>query len=450
MRDNFLRQESPEKLLRCIIIHIIAITAIDRIMKRHILLFGFVLLVSLSCEKNSSDVTKQDVEYGFLSAGAPEALTKAEQENVAKVNTFALSMASQLNKSEKAGFVFSPISLAYLLGMVSDGAAGETRAEICKVLGFGFDNQQEINEFCRDLIVLTSRSESETLKLANTCVADCRFPVKEEYRKELHNYYDAMVRNFDFSQDDVAGYINQWASEHTNGKISKVTDRVSGWLCLANAMYFQGEWSCSFDPFLTGNQPFYKEDGSREDVKMMKMLNRSKIIKYYKGDDFQVATLGYGQKMIADYSMSIFLPDTGTSLSELLSGFDGDKVSSTLSSAKGACVELIIPKFNVGMERSIVDDAKALGINSIFDDSANFSRMTTESVCVTEMKHFARVTVDESGTEASAVSYAEFDPTAPPPDDGQGLIHFTADHPFLFVITENTTGAILFMGCYRG
>ena len=120
-------------------------------------------------QTSSETVPNQDVEYGFLSDEAPETLSATENENVLKVNTFAVSAARQFGKTVAGNYVFSPVSLAYLLGMLSNGAAGATRDEICAALGFGAENQQDINEFCRDLMVLTSRASTAAMSFGGMC-----------------------------------------------------------------------------------------------------------------------------------------------------------------------------------------------------------------------------------------------------------------------------------------
>ena len=451
------------------------------VMKRIIILTIGLLVLLPGCNKingngeeapveepveNTDVIPIQDVEYGFLSDGAPEELSASEQENVCSVNTFAMTAARQFGKTVAGNYVFSPVSLAYLLGMLSDGAAGQTRDEICAALGFGAEDQQEINEFCRDLMVLTKRNSSETevLELANTCVADNEFRMKEDYRKSLHNYYDALVRNFDFLKDDVAGYINNWASDHTNGHVNNIVDQVKkeDVMFLVNGMYFKGKWAQPFSPGVR-QETFYKETGEKESVDMMAALFKN--ARYYKGDGFQVATLDYGQAEPADYSMSFFLPDIGkgaflpgfydgVTLAVMLSRLDGGAIAKALSSSEKAWVYIQIPKYKIITDKSIIYDFKSLGMGTMFNDkAADFSHMSSgqRALYVSEMRHVASISIDENGCEAAAVSNAVLsDPIAPPPSgDTPPIIEFTADHPFMFLITERSTGAILFMGCYK-
>lgn len=413
---------------------------------------------------NTVLIPNQDVEYGFLSSEAPDSLSGAEVENVGKVNTFAVSMAKQFLKTVASNYVFSPVSLAYILGMLSDGATGQTRDEICAVLGFGEDNQQEINEFCRDLIVLSSRntSETEVLELANTCVADNHFPMKEEYRKDLHNYYDALVRNLDFLEDDTVGYINKWAEDHTGGRINKVVDEVNGVMCLVNGMYFKGLWS---EPFgsVAQQEKFYKETG--ETLKVSMMSNLCKAARYYKGNGFQVATMDYGTLGPSDYSMSVFLPDKpetingidrpgfyeGVTVATMLSRLDGETISKAITSSEDAWVYIQLPKYEINTDKSVVYDFKTMGIKTMFNEfGANFSKITDEQIHVSDIKHVASIKIDEKGTEAAVVSNADLSyATDDLVNDVPPIIYFIANHPFIFVISERTTGAILFMGCYR-
>ena len=415
-------------------------------------------------QTSSETVPNQDVEYGFLSDEAPETLSATENENVLKVNTFAVSAARQFGKTVAGNYVFSPVSLAYLLGMLSNGAAGATRDEICAALGFGAENQQDINEFCRDLMVLTSRNttETEVLEIANTCVADNQFPMIEEYRKDLHNYYDALVRNMDFTnKEGVADYINDWASEHTHGRIKKVVDKVNGVMCLVNGMYFKGKWAT---PFVLGpwQEKFIKETGEKLNVDMMHIFLDNG--RYYKGKGFQAVTIDYGKEQPSNYSMSFFLPDKGNGIewpgfyegvtvSTMLSNLNGEALSNAITSSKECLLYIQIPPFEIKMDKSIVYDFKTLGMNTMFEElGADFSRMTERPAFVTDVKHVASIKVDENGSEATAISHADIDYASDPEPDDEApkIIYFIADHPFMFVITENTTGAIMFMGCYRG
>ena len=391
-------------------------------------------------------------KYEFLANEAPAALSAAQKEQLSKLNTFAFSFAGLMDeKKGNNSFVFSPVSLAYLLGMIAEGADGATHREICTSLGFGPDSQQEINEFCRDLIVLASKaaSKDEVLQIANVAVLNKDFKLLESYRKSVKNYYDASAFNLDFATQDVAGYVNKWASEHTNGVIEKVLNDVDPTTraILMNALYFKAQWMIPFDEYYTAEGDFTGADGKVRKEMMMK--SDPNDFKYAKLDGFSALRMEYGSSYVkaGNYCMYILLPDKGVSATQLLGKLDKSAWANMKSSLKSEYAYVKMPKFEVKLDENLNEMLSTLGINNMFLSSADFSRMSEEPLYVDYLKQVAKINVNETGTVAAAVSVAGMDGSTglEPPKP----VAFIADHPFLFAIEEKTTGTILFMGSYK-
>lgn len=391
-------------------------------------------------------------KYEFLANEAPSALSAGQKEQLSKLNSFAFSFAALMDgKKGNDSYVFSPVSLAYLLGMIAEGADGATRQEICTSLGFGPDSQQEINEFCRDLMVLASKaaSKDEVLQIANVAVLNKDFKLLESYRKSVKNYYDASAFNLDFATQDVAGYVNKWASEHTNGVIEKVLNNVDPTTraILMNALYFKAQWMIPFDEYYTAEGDFTGADGKVR--KEMMMRSDPNDFKYAKQDGFSALRMEYGSSYVkaGNYCMYILLPDKGVSATQLLGKLDKSAWAIMKSSLKSEYAYIKMPKFEVELDEVLNGVLATLGIKNMFSPAADFSRMSEESLFVDCVKQVAKINVNETGTVAAAVSVGMMASSTglEPPKP----VAFIADHPFLFAIEEKTTGTILFMGSYK-
>lgn len=432
---------------------------------RRFFLLSILLLVYnsiiVSCVNNhpeTSEDFKASDQYEFLSSEAPAALTKAELEKVSKVNTFAFKFTDAI-ESELNGqsFVSSPVSMAFLLGMLAEGAQGITRTEICDALGFGKEGQSEINTFCRDLMVLTTRvgNHGETLEIANAAILDKGFTLHDSYIKATKGYFDAHIASKDFATEDVAKYINDWSSVKTHGRITKVLteNNPAARAYFINALYYTAAWKNGFNSEITKDMTFTGEDGTVRNVKMMAMSDLYELYSYLETEDFQMLSLpfGYTENNVSkerNYSMCIMLPKSGKSLGGILKDMNGEKWNGYISSMTPVLVDILLPRFEAKMDLDVKDALNTIGIHSAFGTSADFSRMTKESIFVDMIKQVTNISVDEAGAEAAAVSIAMM-AGASPDADKPVVIDFHADHPFLFAITENTTGAILFLGCYK-
>ena len=170
---------------------------------------------------------------------------------------------------------------------------------------------------------------------------------------------------------------------------------------------------------------------------------------YATGKDFAAVRLAYGNPNSpapGNYSMTIILPDEGNSATDILGSFDHDSWAALQASFSSQTVDLKLPRFDIESDMDLNDVLKEIGIKSMFAN-ADFSNMTEQAVYISLVKQVANISVDEAGTEAASVSVAAFDGAAPG-GEAPTFIPFYADHPFIFAITENTTGAILFLGCY--
>ena len=406
-------------------------------------------------------VAPQDVEpqplssdYAFLEDEAPKALTKAEEAKVAQLNDFAFAFSNCLQ--EQAGsYVYSPVSIAFVLGMLSEGAAGQTRSEICAALGFDPEDQQGINEFCRDLCVIAKRaaSKEEIFEIANAILADKSIPVKESFCRNVKGYYNADILHMDFNTENVASYINKWAAERTHDRITHVVDNIppSIFSVFINALYFKASWADGFMEVSTSEGPFKGADGKTRTEMMMHKKAEYIRTQYARGSNFSMVSLPYGEELRypGQFEMSFLLPDDGISVEKVLSGLDGKAWSDIHAALSKELVDLMIPRFETSSDLDINSILKKLGIRTAYDSiKADFSNFSSAQLWIDTVKHIANISVDEKGTEAAAVTVAMMagaTPDAPKPQ----FIEFHADRPFIFAITEKTTGAILFLGCYR-
>jgi serpin B len=240
--------------------------------------------------------------------------------------------------------------------------------------------------------------------------------------------------------------VNTWASEKTHGRITHIADGmidpVNGRLLLANAVYFKGKWSDPFESRATRDRPFYLQDGRQKTVPMMAM---SKTFTYQRGTRYQAVRLPYKGENLAMY---VFLPDEKSSPEKLLSTMNGDawqrSVKPGFAQEDG---DLQLPKFKIEYTVELARPLQKLGMKTAFDmNKANFSGISLEpSLHISGALQKTFVEAKEEGTEAAAVTalaVAALCIEEPPPKRFQMIVN----RPFLFLIEDNQTGTILFMG----
>ena len=398
-----------------------------------------LLTISLSCEKLNGDDPKNN-PYKKLN------LTTKSAEFARQGNTFAFDFIDRINTAEEGDFIISPLSMQFLLGMILDGAQNGTADEICKVLGYGLGEVNAVNEYCLSMLEqLPSLDKKTKLSIANAIFVNKWYDLKDSYKCTVGKYYQAEVANLDFS--DGAGSlktINGWCNKQTNGMIPKVLDKVSTDMLayLLNAMYFKSEWKEKFPKSNTVSETFTAEGGVTKKVPMMK---NNKDFLYQDNDDFRVVRLPYGN---GAFNMMVILPQTGKTLADVTMALKTADWNEFLQMMVTCDVDLWLPKFETKYSKKLNDILSEMGMPSAFSAiAADFKAMSDAALCLSFVKQDAVIKVDEEGTEAAVVSSAGMMATSAGP--GEHIV-FHADHPFLYLITENSTGAILFAGKYSG
>lgn len=410
-------------------------------------LFNFAIILSfalciIGCNETRIDVPTGEYsapDYSNLVYNAESVLTSTEQLQLAKINTFAFNLAKNDGLDDSSdGFVFSPVSVAYLLGMLSEGAAGDTKTEILNALGYGDADQQKLNVFCRDLMnyCVHTESDKEVLEIADMAVIDNSFAVKDNYKSSIKEYYGADIASKSFTADDVAAYINGWVHQKTRSRITHILDTVdpSSLAVFLNALYFKGLWKAPFAEAETRDMLF----GER----MVRMMSTTDSFAYCKSDGYSTLTVPYSK----NFEMALVLPDEGSSAKQVLSSLNGVKWAEMYSRLETSRVNLWLPKFDIKSAFDLNESLKAVGVRYLFSESADFSMMSDSRFDVSSIKHIANISVNEGGTEAAAVSYTYRDTGNM---DSSNVIDFHCNRPFLFAVVEKTTGSILFLGCCK-
>lgn len=369
------------------------------------------------------------------------------EEAVKGNNEFALEMYSELNKEGKNLF-FSPWSISSALAMTFEGAKGQTAKEMRTVLHFQENDLERRSSFAKIFNSLNKENSEYQLSTANALWAQENYPFLENYINTTKKYYSAEFTNMDFKTktEESRKIINLWVEEQTNNKIKDLipagTLNSMTRLVLTNAIYFKGDWATQFDKEKTKKQDFKVSETETVQVDMMSLKEGEEEFKYAENELLQIIELPYkGEEL----SMLVLLPKN--SMQEVESMLSTEKLAEWKDSMHKKDVYVYFPKFKFETKYFIANNLKDMGMPTAFSMSADFSGMfdsekIKEKLFIAEVIHQAFVEVNEEGTEAAAATAVVMETTSAMPD----YIEFRADHPFIFLIQENSTGSILFMG----
>lgn len=372
-------------------------------------------------------------------------LTSVEQSLLDANTDFAFRFFGQVcsTEDEKPNVFVSPLSASLCLSMITNGASGNTLAEMQDVLGFPASSfsLDDLNNYNQKLTTaLLDLDNTTQLGIANSIWVKQGFKVYDSFVNVNKQMYDAQVQELDFTSPTAKDVINNWCAGQTNGCIKKVIKDIPADVCmyLINALYFKGIWTSRFEKSATRQESFTNSDGTQPKVSMM---NLTATFNYIRNSSFSIAELPYGNEA---FSMVILLPSGGKTLNESLAELTFGNWKEWNSDMAGKELQVKLPRFKVEYDKTLIDDMVAMGMKDAFDgNKADFSKMSAAELFIGILQQFTYINVDEEGTEAAAVTEGGI------LDSSVGVpvtIPFYVDRPFAFMIKEKSTGAILFMG----
>ena len=373
----------------------------------------------------------------------PIELTAMQQSKVSADNRFAFRMFRNVSEMNGENTFFSPLSLNMALGMLYNGASGETRTEMAKALGMEDLTETQINEYYQRIRQALSEIDTQTgIDIANSIWYRDRFSVKQPFIDVNQTYFDALVKAIDFDNPEAAGIINAWCSEKTKGKINEiVTSPISKdiMMYLINALYFKGKWTSEFDKQNTKPDIFTKSDRQEQKVNMMEQVL---YFPYYADQYVQCVERPFGNQA---FSMVFMLPAENMSIEQLIEHLDDTAWQNIVDNMPWKEIQLKLPRFKVECELPLNEPIADTGMKRIF--SGGFANISDNDLSVSQIKQKTYIKIDEKGAEAAAITIIQGvglggDDLPPPPPP----IPFYANRPFLYLIKEKSTGVILFIG----
>ena len=377
------------------------------------------------------------------SQGKPKEMQAAEPARcpVAEGNNrFAFDMLKSLQEEDRENSIFfSPYSISTALSMLLNGASGEARKEMAVSLYYGGIDLDKLNE--RQLALkksLEKGGEKVELSIANSIWAHLGVVPKESFQKALKEYYLSEFFTRDFSDKSVVGEINGWISDKTRGMIPAMLHDISpqSIMFLINAIYFKGIWAKEFDPELTREEAFTDYQNKKGKAQMM---HQTLSVTFRETEEYKAVRLPYGE---GEAAMYVILPREGLGLNEFLDTLTLDKWETIIGSMVTEKIELAIPKFKMSYGVKRLNDAlMRVGMEKIFYSGSLMNIMDDPRLFVEYVDHKAVIEVDEKGTKAAAVTIISIGKSA-----YERPKKFIADRPFFFVIRDEKSGMILFMG----
>ena len=373
-------------------------------------------------------------------------LTKTQQQIGYTANAFTFDFLKAAAAKEDAGtnIFVSPFSIQMALAMTAAGAEGDTQTEMYNALGFTDFDHADVSEFYHTLIPALQNVDNTTIfEIANSFWAKKSIVIKDDYTEDIKDNFFAEVRTLAGSGQQAAGEINGWCSEKTHGMINKIVDEVpsSTMVSLLNAIYFKGIWEDPFDKNFNTEDKFTNWNGSQ--VKTTFMNKTFEDARVYSDEYVEAMSLPYGN---GAFAMTIIVPRNGISTEKVLAGLDAEKWADYRNGGRWYRTVFSMPKFEeeYAAEKLCIEILQEMGMQKAFTSAADFSAMSNTPLCIDEIRHKAKIKVDEEGTEAAAVTYIGMRVTSVGP--GAETFYFKVNKPFLYFISERSTGEILFAG----
>lgn len=387
----------------------------------------------MSCEKGDN---------GNYIPGQELQLSDTDQQQIKRTNAFTANFFLEVTKDSHNGnnAFLSPFGISTAMAMVYNGAGGETKEAISKVFRFDQIGDAQLNTYYQTLIKGLPLVESQTeLHIGNAIWHSQNVPVNPDFLKINEQFYDARVGKLDFSDPNAKDVVNNWVKEKTRSKIDKILESTSArdLAYLINAIYFKGMWEQKFDKKDTKKAAFHLPTGGTVQADFM-----------HRRHSYGMLTMGPAGVLAIEipytnkrFSMLLIQPTdalggnwSAVKLAEFIGalGSESAKFQPTL-------MNLYLPKFKFYYEQDLNDVLTQMGMGMAFQDDADFSNLSDKPAKISEVKHKAFIEVDEEGTEAAAVTSVGVEVTSTPPE-----VRF--DRPFIFVIKENKSNLVLFIG----
>lgn len=455
-------------------------------MKKYLFLLAAVVLsgAMLSCSSSDEDVDlgESKMVVNMLSDPIPIELTPEQRVFANDNNQFTLNFLKTVNEVDQSykSFIYSPLSITYVLGMVNDAATGQTQKELEETLGFHEGGIQAVNDYCKKLINgLPKVDQKVTLDIANAIFLNKDYTLKPQFVEDMQTYYDAKAEALDFLSPQTLNHINGWCNEKTNGMIPKILDKVEPYMVsyLLNAIYFKADWSSKFDEKNTKTETFTIGTSVGETIPLsyythtceLPMMHQKVLISYLKNDTYSAIILPYSSGL---WNMTIMLPEEGKTTNDVIK----EITQSSILNNPGWCdaggntfqgyeVDLKLPRFETnsdtddiksetnGITDGLIGLLQRMGINLAFDPAfAEIPNMCEgQNLYIDMMRQKAKIKVNEEGSEAAVVTVAGVAKTSMgsgPEEYPKATFH--ANRPFVYAIREASSGVILFVGKFTG
>lgn len=379
-------------------------------------------------------------------AQAPALLTPDQAAVAQGNNAFAVDLYGQLRKQD-GNLFFSPESISTALAMAYAGAQGTTASEMAATLHFTLPPTRLHPAMGALLASLNAPHPGYQLRVADALWAEKDYKFLDDFLKLTKDDYGAGLKQVDFktAPDASRVTINQWVEQQTEDKIKDLLPagiiRSDTALVLTNAIYFKGDWQTQFSKAATQDEDFHLSAAQAVKTPLMHLQTK---LRYFDGGTFQAVDIPYKS---GELSMVVFLPTDAAGLSAFEQALTAANAEKWLSGGwRSNKIILTLPKFKMSSGFELAAALRALGMKQAFQrGGADFSGMTgKKDLWISAAIHKAFVDVNEEGTEAAAATgivmrSMSMSYEAPP-------IVFRVDHPFVFLIRDNRSGAILFMG----
>jgi len=392
--------------------------------RKLVALLAVVLLLGACGSKVPGDA-------GRIDAKLVSDLKPGDAQTVAQsVDAFGFDLFHQVADGKK-NTITSPLSVAVMLAMALAGADGDTAAGMAKVLHLGERRDVRVGALLREL----ADTDEVKLSVADALWANPGTPLERDYQDFVRPTFGATVDQGDLGSPGIVKTIDDWAAKNTNGRIDHIAADLglpdpAAVVVLLNAVYFLGQWKTPFDN--TAPAPFAVGGGASVDVPTMRLSGAT--LGYAQLDGYRMLRLPYGKH--ARYGMEIMLPDQGHNLTDMLKGLDEASWQAAVGRLSEQEVdEVALPRFELRWSGELMPPLQRLGL-----PAGGLTSMSRANPALSAIVHKTYIKVDEKGTEAAAITGGVATAARLPSTE------FKVDRPFAFAISDQQTGAILFLG----